>query len=115
MVSGCSGRTDGSLREAKEIGVAKHTFVKARSGWFSDRRTHYLVRGKPVLAQATGFERWLPTGRGLLTFSTMEEAVAGVEAINRGYERHCRAARELAEEYLDYRRVLSAMLEACTA
>jgi hypothetical protein len=44
-----------------EIGIAKNAYVKACSGWFSDRAAHYLVSGKPVLAQTTGFERYLPT------------------------------------------------------
>jgi hypothetical protein len=45
----------------------------------------------------------------------MEEAVAGVEAINRNYASHCHAARAFAAEYLDYRIVLPKMLEICTA
>jgi hypothetical protein len=96
-----------------EIGIAKNSYVKARSGWFSDRASHYLASGKPVLTQATGFERHLPVGRGILAFSTMEEAVEGITAINADYDGHCRAARDFAREYLDYRRVLPTMLEAC--
>jgi len=101
-------------RSRAEIGIAKNAYVKGHSGWFSDRAAHYLVSGKPVLAQATGFERHLPTGQGLLAFSTMEEAVAGIESINRDYETHCRAARRLAEEYLDSRKILTQMLEIAT-
>ncbi|HEV8718403.1 MAG TPA: hypothetical protein VGX03_36990, partial [Candidatus Binatia bacterium] len=47
-------------RSRGEIGIAKNAYVKGRSGWFSDRSTHYLACGKPVLAQSTGFERCLP-------------------------------------------------------
>ena len=47
-----------------EIGITKNAYVKGRSGWFSDRSAHYLACGRPVLAQSTGFERWLPTARG---------------------------------------------------
>ena len=100
-------------RSRAEVGIAKHAYVHGRSGWFSDRSAHYLVSGKPVLAQATGFERHLPTGRGLLAFSTLEEAAAGVESINGDYRAHCEAAREIAEEYLHYRKVLPPMLDAC--
>jgi hypothetical protein len=50
-----------------------------------------------------------------MTFSSMEEAVASISAINQDYEAHCLAAREFAQEYLDYRKVLPKMLEACTA
>ena len=102
-------------RSRAEIGIAKNSYVKGRSGWFSDRTAHYLANGRPALVQATGFERHLPTGCGLLSFATLEEAVEGVERINRDYEAHCRAAREVAEEFLDYRRVLPRLLEDCTA
>jgi hypothetical protein len=101
-------------RSRAEIGIAKGAYVLGRSGWFSDRAAHYLASGRPVLAQSTGFERCLPTGRGLLAFSTLEEAAGGVEQINCEYEAHCRAAREFAAEYLDYRKVFSRMLDACT-
>jgi hypothetical protein len=102
-------------RSRAEIGIAKNAYVKARSGWLGDRAGHYLASGKPVLAQSTGFERHLPTGRGLLAFGTLEEAVAGIESINSDYEAHCRAARDLAEEYLEAGKVLTRMLEVCTA
>jgi hypothetical protein len=110
-----SGYQQYIARSRGEIGIAKHAYVKGRSGWFSDRAAHYLAAGKPVLAQSTGFERHLPTGSGLLTFRDMEEAVAGIESINRNYEGHCRAAQAFAEDYLDYRKVLPKMLAVCTA
>jgi hypothetical protein len=97
-----------------EIGIAQNAYVKGHSGWFSDRASHYLASGKPVLAQSTGFERHVPTGRGLLSFSTLEEAIEGIDAINNEYETHCRAAREFANEYLDYKKVLPHMLELST-
>jgi hypothetical protein len=96
-----------------EIGIAKNAYVKGRSGWFSDRASHYLASGKPVLAQATGFERHVPTGRGLIAFGTMEEAVEGVRAINRDYREHCLAARAFAREHLEYTKVLPRMLDVC--
>jgi hypothetical protein len=101
-------------RSRAEIGIAKNAYVKPRSGWFGDRTSHYLASGRPALVQASGFERTLPTGRGLLTFDTMEEAVESVERINRDYDDHCRAARELAEAVFDYRKILPRMLEDCT-
>jgi hypothetical protein len=63
-----------------ELGVAKSGYVKARSGWFSDRSACYLASGRPVLAQDTGFSRYLPTGRGLLRFESSSEAADGIEA-----------------------------------
>jgi len=94
-----------------ELCVAQNMYVATRSGWLSDRSLCYLASGKPVLAQDTGFSDNYPVGEGLLAFSTLEEAAAGVEAIERDYERHCRAARALAEEYFDSRTVLSRLLE----
>jgi hypothetical protein len=98
-----------------EIGIARNAYVRSRSGWFSDRASHYLASGKPVLAQSTGFEHSLPTGRGLLTFATIEQAVEGVRRINEDYEAHCRAARAFAQEYLNYDRVLPRMLDLCSS
>jgi len=100
-------------RSRGEIGIAKNAYVKGSSGWFSDRAAHYLACGRPVLAQSTGFERVLPTGQGLLTFRTMEEAVAGIRQINGDYAGHCRAARRFAEEFLEYDKSLPSWLAAC--
>jgi hypothetical protein len=114
-VATVDGYRDFIAMSRAEIGIAKHAYTAARSGWFSDRSAHYLASGKPVLAQSTGFERCLPTGSGLLSFSDLDEAVAGIEAINDGYTVHCRAARELAHEHLDHRKAIPRMLELATA
>ncbi len=94
-----------------EFSVAKSGYVMSRSGWVSDRTVCYLASGRPALVQSTGFEPYLPTGKGLLTFSTLDEAVAGVDDINREYDEHSRAARALAEEYFDSDIVLASLLE----
>ena len=98
-----------------EIGIAKTAYVKGNSGWFSDRAAHYLASGRPVLAQSTGFERVLPTGEGVLTFRTPQDAAAGANLISAEYDKHARAARAFAHDYLDYRKVLPEMLEHCLA
>ena len=90
--------------------IAKNLYVDTRSGWFSDRSACYLASGRPVLAQDTGLDGLLPRGDGLVTFSTLEEAVAGSEAISRDHQRHSLAARELAEEHLAAERVLPRLL-----
>jgi hypothetical protein len=95
-----------------EIGIAKDMYVRSRGGWFSDRSACYLASGKPVLAQATGFEREIETGVGLIDFQTPEQAVAGIEEIESDYRRHSIAARELAEDRFDSDRVLERLLEA---
>jgi len=93
-----------------EFSIAKNAYVRSRSGWFSDRSASYLASGKPVLLQDTGFGDWLPTGQGLLSFATLDQAVEGLARINADYEAHCRAARRLAEEYFDSDRALSSLL-----
>jgi hypothetical protein len=94
-----------------ELGIAKSGYVASRSGWFSDRSACYLASGRPVLSQDTGFSDYLPTGDGLLAFSTIEEAVAGIDDLRRRYETHRRAARALAEEFLDSDKVLTRLLD----
>jgi len=95
-----------------ELGIAKSGYVASRSGWFSDRSVCYLASGRPVVAQDTGFPRHLPTGSGLLAFEGVEDALAGLEAVEGDYEAHARAARALAEEVFDSDVVLTRLLEA---
>ena len=94
-----------------ELSIAKSGYVASRSGWFSDRSACYLASGRPVVAQETGFSEFLPTGEGLLAFSTTDEAVQAVAEVGKNPRPHGRAARELAEEYFDARKVLSKLLE----
>jgi hypothetical protein len=100
------------IRSRAEIQCPKPIHPQLRTGWFSDRSACYLASGRPVLAEDTGFGEHLPTGEGLLQFSNIDEAVAGVAAIDADYARHSRAARRIAEEHLDSRRWLPAMLAA---
>ena len=94
-----------------EFSVAHNRYVEFSTGWFSDRSALYLASGRPVLVQSTGIENHLPTGKGLLTFSTLEEAVAAIQEINRDYPAHCLAARRIAEEYFDSDKVLTRILK----
>lgn len=94
-----------------EVMVAKGMYVESHSGWFSERSICYLASGRPVLAQDTSLEGVIPLGEGLLAFSTLDEAVAGVESIRSDYGRHAAAARLLAEEHFDSDRVLSRLLD----
>jgi hypothetical protein len=98
-----------------EFSVAHNRYVEFNTGWFSDRSALYLASGKPVLVQSTGIEEHLPTGQGLLTFTTKDEALAGIESINADYENHCRAARNIAEQYFDADKVLAEILEQITS
>jgi len=94
-----------------EFTVAKDQNVRLRSGWFSDRSATYLAAGRPVVTQETGFSNVLPTGKGLLGFSTVEEAVEAVSAVVGDYARHSKAAYDVARECFDSDVVLRSMLE----
>ena len=94
-----------------EFSVARDLHARLRSGWFSERSACYLAAGRPVIAQDTGFGEALPTGEGLLAFTTSDEAVAALEEVESDYERHARAAAEIADEYFRAETVLARLLE----
>jgi hypothetical protein len=96
---------------AAEFSVAKHGYVSSNSGWFSERSAAYLASGRPVITQNTGFSTWLPTGCGVLSFNDCDQALGAIEDVCCRYEAHSRAARELAQEYFDGRKVLSRLLK----
>ena len=97
-------------RSAAELMVAKNMYVDTQSGWISDRSICYLASARPVIAQDTGLEHLVPTGAGLLTFSTLEEAAEAARAVRRDAHRHQRAARRLAEEFFDSSIVLKSLI-----
>ena len=96
-----------------EFTVAKDQNVRLRSGWFSDRSATYLASGRPVITQETAFSNVLPTGTGLFAFQTVEDVLEAIDEINSDYERHSRAARDIAREYFAHDIVLSRLLETC--
>jgi hypothetical protein len=96
---------------AGEFTVVKQIYSGLPSGWFSDRAACYLASGRPVVTQASGFDRWLPTGEGLFSFGTIDQAADALNAISADYPRHSHAARQIAEEHFDSRRVLRRLLE----
>jgi hypothetical protein len=104
------------LRSSRgEFSVAKHTYVRTNSGWFSDRTACYLAGGRPAVVQETGFSAHLPTGEGLFAYRTADEAHAGLEAAVWDYPRHARIARELARAHFAAEVVLPPLLERATA
>jgi hypothetical protein len=94
-----------------EWSVAKNAYVESRSGWFSCRSACYLALGVPVIVQDTGFGSAIPSGAGVLKFSTLEEAQAAIESVIADPERHGEAAREIAEEYFDAGKVLARLID----
>lgn len=111
VVGGPSEYRDFIARSKAEYLVPKQMYVDTNSGLVSDRSVYYLASGRPVLMRDTSIRNLYPTGEGLLTFSTLEEAAAGVQAINGDYARHAIAARRIAVEYFDSDRVLSRLLQ----
>jgi hypothetical protein len=110
-------RTTESFREfvagsAGEFTVAKEIYAAVSSGWFSDRSACYLATGRPVVTQSTGFEKWLPVGEGLMSFTSVDEAAAALDRVCADPPRHARAARAIAERHFDARRVLGELLDA---
>ncbi len=93
-----------------EFTVTKDQVVRPLTGWFSDRSCSYLAAGRPVITQETGFSKFLPTGKGLFGFRTMDEILAAVDIIESDYEGSCRAAREIAEEYFAAEKVLGSLM-----
>lgn len=94
-----------------ELSAAKAGYVTTRSGWFSERSVAYLASGRPVIVEDTGFTSWLDAPGGVVPFSTSQSAAEATADVTRDYDLHCRAARDVAEEYFDARRVLPAMIE----
>jgi GT2 family glycosyltransferase len=94
-----------------EFTVAKDQNVRFRTGWFSDRSATYLAAGRPVVTQDTGFGTVLPTGSGLFAFSSMDDVLSALEAIDADYIAQSQAAAGVAREYFGHDVVLGSMLD----
>ena len=97
-------------RSRGEWSVAKNAYVQSRSGWFSCRSACYLALGVPAIVQDTGFSCALPTGEGILSFSTADGARSAIEAVVADPERHTRTARDIVHEYFDSAKVLNRLI-----
>jgi hypothetical protein len=100
---------------AGEWSIAKNVYVATRSGWFSCRTACYLASGRPAVVQETGWSKYLPSGEGLIAFSTMEECLAGLSALAADPDKHRARAYDVAREYLAPDRVLPPMIDAIFA
>jgi len=94
-----------------EFSCAKRSCMEFQNAWISDRTICYLASGKPVVVQNTGPSSFLPNGEGMFRISTPKEAADAFAAINADYERHSRAARQIAETYFDSKRTAEGILE----
>jgi hypothetical protein len=94
------------LASKGEFSVCKNVFVANETGWFSDKSGAYLASGRPVVLQDTGFGKHLPVGEGLFAVNTLNEAKEALLEIENNYDRHSKAAWEIANEYLEARKVM---------
>lgn len=94
-----------------ELSVAKEQNVRLRTGWFSERSATYLAAGRPVVLQDTGFGSALPLGQGLFAFDATDDAAAALDDVAGDYERHSRAATEVARACLSHDVVLGDLLD----
>jgi hypothetical protein len=94
-----------------EFGCCKPVHALRQTGWISDRTVCYLASGKPAVIQDTGPHRALEEGRGVMRFSTPEEAVACLDKCASDYADYSRAARALAEDRFDARKVVGRVIE----
>lgn len=98
-------------KSVAEFGVAKETYVKSNSGWFSCRSACYLASGKPVITEETGWSKYIAPGNGLFPFVSIEDAIAGIREVDSNYRFHSKKAIETANEYFDSNKVLNQLLE----
>ena len=94
-----------------EFTVARDQYVRPNTGWFSDRTCCYLAAGRPVITQETGFSKFLPSGKGLFAFNTMDDILAAVDAIESDYAGHCRTAGEIARDCFAAEKVVGSLMQ----
>jgi hypothetical protein len=94
-----------------EFSCAKPACLKLENAWLSNRTLCYLASGKPAVVQHTGASRFLPDSAGLFRFRDVKEAAHSIERVVIDYEKQCKLARALVEEYFDARNVVGALLD----
>lgn len=109
VCSGPSEFRDYVRGSGAEFSVAQGVYAETGSGWFSDRTAAYLASGRPALVQDTGLVD-LRLGEGLLTFSSLGQAIDSCERIVADPAVHGEAARSFAERHLDSDLVLGRLL-----
>jgi hypothetical protein len=110
-VAGDNGSYQGYIGgSTAELATAKGMYVRTRAGWFSDRSACYLATGRPVVIQDTGISPSLPVGQGVLTFADVAGAIESVADVVGNPSVHAKAARDIAVEHLDARKVVRRVL-----
>lgn len=96
---------------AAEFSITKEAYIKSNSGWFSGRSAVYMAAGKPVVTQDTQWSKYIPEGNGLFAVNDLESGTDAVSRLLSDYDRHSKAAKEIAREYFASDKILSDMLE----
>jgi hypothetical protein len=99
-------RTPGRYRRYMAGALAEFTAIKGvdvawRTGWISDRAGAFLALGRPVITEATGAEKYLPTENGFRFVRGSDEAESAVKLVLRDWARLSRLARNCAVEVFD--------------
>jgi hypothetical protein len=97
-------------RSRGEFSCVKPSCIAFQNAWISDRTVCYLASGKPAIVQDTGPSSYLPRAEGLFRFSTVDEAAAALDRVQTDFARHSQAARSIAEEFFDARRIAESIL-----
>jgi hypothetical protein len=94
-----------------EFSCVKPSCVRLQNAWISDRSLCYMGSGKPVVMQYTGPSRILPDAAGLFRFRDLPQAAGHLETVAADYDKQCRLARQLVEEFFESKKVLMNVLE----
>jgi hypothetical protein len=98
-----------------EFSCAKPSYSRLQTAWISERTLCYLASAKPALVQHTGPSRFLPDCAGLFRFQDLDGAARYLEMVASDYDRQCKLARALAEEYFGAEQVIGRLLERALA
>ncbi len=93
-----------------EIGVAKGGYTMAHCGWISDRSLVYLSLGKPVLAQQTGWSKFLGSHAGLRSFTSVAEAARQLQQMEENYSAESAGAARLARSTFSPEEIIPPLL-----
>jgi hypothetical protein len=85
--------------------------VAWRTGWLSDRAAAFLALGRPVVTEATGAEKYLPSESGFRFVQGADAAEEAVKEVLRDWPRLSRQARTCATEVFDSAKNLRRILD----
>lgn len=94
-----------------EFTRARPSSARLGTTWIGDRTLCYLASGRPAVVEAAASGRCAFDDGGLHRFSTMDEAARALAEVESDYDRHCRRARQIAEERFDATVVAGAVVE----